>query len=128
MSIPPFMEGMQPFEDAEFRRRLNMLVAFCNSMELAFPSASASPVGFFPVMLTEDGGAPGDATTACSFTYTVKTLSGTTLLSEATPEWRPQNLGALTSGDEKVGQAYFKDDGTVSLYMAAEQIDAEACE
>jgi hypothetical protein len=35
--------------------------------------------GSFSVMLTQDGGSAGSATTFCSFTYTVKTLSGTTI-------------------------------------------------
>lgn len=161
MSLQQFNHGMKPFEEPAFREQLNEVVDAVNKLMMQKANLTTPPAvqvsqdspllmtGFFPVLLEIDAATPdagtgapnafsGDASTECSYKYTLKTLDGTVVFAGAgavspastttlSPEWRLQNLGQMLSGDGKVGMAYFGDDGEIKLYSAAEKILLEVC-
>jgi hypothetical protein len=75
----------------------------------------------FPVALEKTGGSAGDGSTRCSFTYTVKSLAGDTILTEASP----LNSGArtvkckCTAGTK--GDVFFGADGALNLWSCDEK-------
>ena len=115
------------FTSDTFREWVDSVSNHINTQELRILPTVQKNNGFFPVKLELTGGAAGDATTACSFQYTVKTIWDAPLGNYMTPQWRPQNLGRLVSGDGLIGQGYYNASGDFVLYMAAETIDAAAC-
>ena len=78
-----------------------------------------------PVTLTQTGGSAGNASTECSFTYTVTSLGGTTLLTGASPVWNRPALGKMIAAT--YGTAYVNASGTVILYQVDEVFDVAAC-
>lgn len=87
------------------------------------PDSRQPSMGMFPVYLEEVSGSAGDCTTPCNYLYDVFFLTGETKILEAVaPEWRPQSIGSLTSGDGKIGMAYVNSSRNATLYMAGESI------
>lgn len=84
---------------------------------------------FFPVTLVEDGSGSadaGDATTQCSYTYTVKSIIGAkTLLENASPACARPAYGKLVAATK--GIAYVDANDTWQLWYAHEVFDVEAC-
>lgn len=79
--------------------------------------------GLFEAYLTQTGGVAGDDTSKCTFTYTVKNEAGDTLgtgvapiANRSTDQVNGECVAAL------VGIARFKEDGTVRLIVAFEQM------
>lgn len=83
------------------------------------------PSGFFPVTLTNDGGVAGDATTACTFTYTVNDLRGATL-GTAVAAWGPRFAMGLTYTAATKGMCAFDPVGNL-LLMPFEAVATQAC-
>lgn len=79
----------------------------------------------FPVDLTQTGGVAGNATTQCSFTYTVDSISGEQLLTGASPTFGRPSYGKLVAGTH--GTAYYNSVGTCILYQVDEVFDVEEC-
>ena len=83
--------------------------------------ASNSP-SLFPVNLTQSGGANGTSTTAATYTYILKSLSGTTLGTTGTTPVSPQwgrTYGEVNTATH--GTAYYDaSSGNVVLYQADE--------
>ncbi len=78
----------------------------------------------FAVGLTEDGGSAGNASTQCSFTYTVKTLDAATTLGTAmTPGKQRPTVGAMLSGGGLAGAGYYDTTSTFVLFDANEHLD-----
>ncbi len=78
----------------------------------------------FAVGLTEDGGSAGNASTQCSFTYTVKTLDAATTLGTAmTPGKQRPTVGAMLSGGGLAGAGYYDTTSTFVLFCANEHLD-----
>ena len=78
----------------------NSVVGICVAQpEVASRAAATSPrrtVGeLFAVLVEKDGGSDGNATTAATYTYTVRSLAGTTLGTEVA-QARPRSLGKVT--------------------------------
>jgi len=79
----------------------------------------------FPVDLTQTGGVAGDATTQCTFTYTVKSISAKTLLTVSTPIWNRTQYGKMVAATS--GTAYVNSSGTVILYQTDEVPAVTVC-
>jgi hypothetical protein len=82
----------------------------------------------FQVKVYADGGGAGGPGGDCTYTYTVKTLSGRTLATAKSPTRRrfPLTEYAVTPSGA-VGQAYFDDAGTLQLFDANELPALEDC-
>lgn len=126
ISVPP--KGTK-YESRAFKSFLVQLANIANQFEAYVPEiiTQQKQFCFFPVKLELTYGSAGDATTPCSFEYTVKTLNNVIIGNNMSPAWRPQNLGRLVSGNGLIGQGYYDENGNFVLFMAAEQIDAAAC-
>jgi hypothetical protein len=79
----------------------------------------------FPVTVTQTGGSAGNATTQCSFTYTVTSLDAATLLTAAAPIWNRPQYGKLVAGTH--GTAYYNTAGVCKLYQVDEVPDVTVC-
>lgn len=80
--------------------------------------------GLFPVTVTQTGGSNGSKTSAASYTYTVKTLDGTTIgTSVALAKTRP--YGLVTAGST-YGLAFY-DGTTLKLWDAGEYPGSGGC-
>lgn len=90
-------------------------------------AAPSYPPNLFPVALTQYGGSAGDASTQCSFTYTVVSLdsSPVTLLTGASPVWNRPAYGKLVAATH--GTAYYNASGTCILYQVDEVFDVAEC-
>lgn len=85
------------------------------------------PLRLFPVIVAEDGAGAadaGDATTACTYTYTVKDLDGTTIAEEKTPVANRAAAGKMVAATS--GTAYY-DNGVLILYWVDEVPDVASC-
>lgn len=99
------------------------------SAELHAAQPRVVPNPTFAVKCSIDGGSGGSASTTCSFTYTVTTLSGRTLGEEMTPQQRRhENVPYTTTPNEAIGVAYFDEAGTFRLWSANELPALEDCE
>lgn len=87
--------------------------------------ASPPPPDLFRVTVATDGGTAGNATTKCSFTYTVTSLGGIELGTLKAPTKARAALGVYVVGDD-IGWAYYDDTG-FQLWDANEVISTEAC-
>lgn len=87
----------------------------------------APPPGLFPVKVTKDGGSDGTSSAAASWTYTVKTLAGSTL-GTGVAVTRPRPNGKMTyqSGSSGYGLAFY-DGTTLKLWDAGEVPTSGAC-
>lgn len=84
--------------------------------------------GLFAVKVTQTGGSAGDATTQCSFTYTVKTLDGTTIGTGMTPQKKRASVGAYEApAANSYGTAFYDEDGDLVLFDPNEVPDPETC-
>lgn len=82
----------------------------------------------FAVKVYKDGGASGSISTNCTWTYTVKTLSGRTLGTGKTPKARRFTLMIYPLvADGTIGTAYFDEAGVLQLLDANELPDIETC-
>ncbi len=94
-----------------------------------------APLGLFVVTVLEDGGAAGDASTQCSFTYTVKDILGNTMQKNATgtaatgmtPEFNLRSTtGACTKAPDNSEAIAFYDGTNLVLWMTLESRDPAA--
>ena len=85
----------------------------------------ANPLHVFPVLVTQTGGTAGDATTQCSFTYTVNSLSSVEIATGASPIWARPAKGKMVAATH--GTAYVNVAGETVLYMVDEVPDLEEC-
>jgi hypothetical protein len=60
-------------------------------------------VSLFPVSVVGDGGAAGNGTTACSFTYTVTDLQGTEMGAALSPAWARPAIGKMIEATHGTG-------------------------
>lgn len=84
--------------------------------------------GIIPVRLTQTGGSAGNATTPCSFSYTVKDITNTDTFGTSiamTGNGQRVVNAAMTAGT--YGMAYFHTDGTIRLMWADEKITQTNC-
>jgi len=93
----------------------------------------------FVVLVTKDGGVAGDASTECSYTYTVKKLNDSTELgTEVTPEaprlhyvayWYAGETRTGATGDttSRYGLACYASGSLVLLYAFGEIPKEDAC-
>lgn len=83
----------------------------------------------FIVKAVKDGGSNGSASTTVSWTYTVKTLEGTTLATAKTPKKKrhPNVVYVDPSTTEYEGIAYYDASGVLQLFDANEIAAVEAC-
>jgi hypothetical protein len=79
----------------------------------------------FPVNVTQTSGSAGNATTACTFTYTVNTIGSVQLLTVASPVWNRPAKGKLVAGTS--GTAYFNDSNVAILYQVDEVPFVSVC-
>ncbi|MDE2101256.1 MAG: hypothetical protein KGL39_28680, partial [Patescibacteria group bacterium] len=81
----------------------------------------SSAASLFPVTLTQSGGSNGSQTSAATYTYIVKSISGTTLGTTGTtpiqPTWA-RDFGSVNTATH--GTAYYDDSGNLVLYQADE--------
>ena len=84
-----------------------------------------SRLNLFPVTVTQTSGSAGNATTACTFTYTVTSLLSETLLTGASPAWNRHALGKMVAATH--GTAYINASGVVVLWQVDEVFDVAAC-
>ena len=100
-----------------------------DGITITAPDAISPPVpaaaDLFRVTVATDGGSAGDATTQCSFTYTVTSLGGVELATAKTPTKARPALGVMVVGDD-IGWAYYDADG-LQLWDANEVVSTEAC-
>lgn len=87
------------------------------------------PPALFPVQVDQTGGSAGNATTQCSFTYTVRDLSGYQIGTGMTPLKRRPAVGAMSAVDPSFGwgTGFYDTDGTFKLWDANETLLSEAC-
>jgi len=86
------------------------------------------PGQFFAVKVTQTGGAAGDATTACTFTYTVEDLNNVSLGTSMSPELRRTATGKYSAPSARsIGQAYYDGSAVLHLYDANEVPFVESC-
>lgn len=88
------------------------------------------PPAMFPVQIDQTGGSAGDATTQCSYTYTVRDLAGYQLGTGMTPLKRRPALGAMSPVDPSYGWGvgFYDYSGTFNLWDANEvPSTAEGC-
>jgi len=85
--------------------------------------------GLFAVRVEWTGGSDGNSTTAASWTYTVRDVSGTATLGTVVGVERPRPNGKMTyqSGSTGFGVAFYDDDGTLRLWDAGEVPTTGAC-
>jgi len=77
----------------------------------------------FPVTVTKDGGVAGSYSASCTFTYTIKNLSGVTIATGLTPNIpRFTNVEYAQPSANSPGMAYFTGAGAIALYSAAQEI------
>lgn len=94
--------------------------------------AAASPRmrlnAIVPCLVTQTGGSAGNASTACTFTYTVKSLDGDTLLTGASPERPRPALGAMVAqAADSYGAMFWDENGEPVLWDAGEVEGVEEC-
>lgn len=82
--------------------------------------------GLFPVKVVKDGGTQGNATTAASWTYTVKTVSGNTIKTAVTLGRNRPKGTATAPADNSYGTAFY-DASVLVLWDANEVYGAAAC-
>lgn len=87
------------------------------------------PAGnLFAVRLTQTGGSAGNATTPCSFSYTVKDISNTDTFGTAVSmTGYGHRIVNATHIAGTYGMAYWHTDGTIRLLWADERIDQTNC-
>lgn len=73
----------------------------------------------FPVVVSNDGGSDGDASTAASYTYTVSFYAYLGSFATGVPLARPRPLGKMTPGSG-TGLAFWHSDGAIKLWDAGE--------
>lgn len=83
------------------------------------------PYGLFPVTVSQTGGSAGDATTACSFTYTATDLDANELGTGMSPTWARPAAGAMVAATHGLG--YYDSTGAFVLYQVDEQPDVVSC-
>ena len=66
----------------------------------------------FPVSITQDGGDAGGDKTDCSFTYSVKKIDGTAILSSATPDNSSMRFPGVEYTAGTMGIGFYKTDST----------------
>jgi len=99
-------------------------IAWC----LVLIGGGTSPGGSFTVKVYIDGGSSGSSSTTCSYTYTVKTLSGKIVGTALSPEKRRyESVPYTTTPDGSTGMAYFDGDGVLHLWDANELPDLIDC-
>jgi hypothetical protein len=81
--------------------------------------------GVFQVACTQTGGSDGSATTAASYTYTVKTQDGVTTLGTGVAVTGPRPKGLTNVGT--VGIAYYDSSGALKLWSAGETPTSGTC-
>jgi len=90
---------------------------------------ATSPHVLHPVKVTNDGGSSGDEDTQCDFTYTVKTIYGTTIAEEVTPlKARPATGALVAPSASSYGLGFWDENGDFQLWDANETLDTETCE
>ena len=89
---------------------------------------SAGPV-FFPVRISNDGGADGTQTAPASWTYTVNTIDGLTSCGTFIPLARPRPNGSMLvqTASPAFGSAFVDAGGTLRLWDAGEVPNTTAC-
>jgi hypothetical protein len=70
----------------------------------------------FPVSLTQTGGSAGSKTTKCSFSYTVKDVTGSVTLGLAVIPVQQANYSNAKRSAATVGMAYIHTDGTMKVF------------
>ena len=88
----------------------------------------SSAASLFPVTLTQSGGSNGSQTSAASYTYIVKSISGTTLGTTGTTPIQPiwaRDFGLVTAATH--GTAYYDNSGNLVLYQADEVYQTSGC-
>lgn len=81
--------------------------------------------GVFQVAVTQTGGSDGSASTAASYTYTVKTQDSVTTLGTGVAVTGPRPKGLTNVGT--VGLAYYDSSGALKLWSAGETPTTAAC-
>jgi hypothetical protein len=85
--------------------------------------SGAAPPALFPVLVAKDGGGAGDASTDCSFTYTVKDLAGFELETALSPECgRLPKTEYAEPGADSAAVAYRDASGGLHLYHVAGEV------
>lgn len=97
-------------------------------------SAAPSTPGLFPVKVQQTGGANGTASSAPTWTYTVRSLewngsSGGTVLGTSVALARPRENGLFVaqSGSTGFGLAFRDETNTLRLWDAGERRDVQGC-
>jgi hypothetical protein len=82
----------------------------------------------FPVKLTQTGGSAGTSSAQCSFTYTVKDLTGVqTLGTSIGITGNGNRIANMTMTAGTYGMAYYQLDGTLTLLFADEKASQTNC-
>lgn len=84
----------------------------------------APQANLFPVDLTQTGGSAGNATTTCTFTYTVK-VGTVTLGTSKSPTFARPAKGKMVAATK--GTAYYDTSAALVLYQVDEVPDVQAC-
>jgi hypothetical protein len=115
-----------PDGDVVLLRRRNVRAAADGTWSPGWVIVSPT-VGLFAVKVEKDGGSNGDAATAASYTYTVRTLYGRQL-GTAVGQSRPRPKGTATyqAGSDGYGLAFWEGD-TLILWDAGEIVGTETC-
>jgi hypothetical protein len=86
---------------------------------------------YFPVLVTKDGGADGTNSTAATWTYTVKDITGTDTLDTAVSPLMPKRpaVGKVTfAPNDSEGMARYDENDELVLVMVQEVPTAVECE
>jgi len=96
------------------------------STDFVFVRGVEAYPALFPVTLTQTGGVSGDASTQCSFTYTVKDVTGTVELGTGmSPAFARPALGKMVAGTK--GVAYYATEDTLVLHQTDEVPAVAVC-
>jgi len=99
-----------------------------SAAELWVYGFSVSQGGVFPVTVEKTSGSDGSLTTTASWTYTVRTLAGTTLgTGVAVTRPRPKGLMTFQAGSAYYGLAFYDSSGALILWDAGEIPTMGAC-
>jgi hypothetical protein len=111
-------------------------VSFVPTVEESSPGRPKDEgIFFFPVIVTQNGGAQGDSSTEASWSYTVTDLHGIILggtdVNPQEPHVLRPNIGRVRVPSDvntpAYGVAFYQEDGNLILWSVGEAIQAGAC-